>query len=419
MSVDSPIDPSEAALALRLKQMRRLPLFLLLAMALVFIWTQWFAGSASWVGYLKAFAEAAMIGALADWFAVVALFRHPMGLPIPHTAIVPRRKDEIGDALGSFVVSHFLTPEAVTEQMARGSTAAAVCRWSILHADSLADGLIRFLAWTSEVFQQEKYRQFFARNVLARMEQLPTAGAAGRLLGLMARNSHHQALLTELMRVLAAFLEDHRDSLRGQMKTGNRWWLPEFVDEKIYNAIIDRVQQRLLEMVLTPDHPVRQQFDSAYRELASNLSDPDSLAARRFESAKSDFLSDSSVRGYSEELWRELAVMLGEALEQGRGASHAFAADLIRRTALDALENPELIETFDQWLYEGARFAVAELGDEASNLISSTVRSWDARDTARRIELQIGSDLQFIRVNGTLVGGLVGLLLHLLVELVP
>ena len=219
--------------------------------------------------------------------------------------------------------------------------------------------------------------------------------------------------------MLTAFLEDHRDSLRDQMRTGGRWWVPEFVDQKIYDRIVDRVQQRLLEMVLTPDHPVREQFDAAYRSLAEDLSNPESLRARRFESVKSDFLSDPNVRGYSEELWRELAVMMGDALEHNRGASRTFAADLIRRTAMDALDNPDLIETFDQWLRQGARFAVEQLGGEAASLISSTVRRWDAQDTARRIELQIGPDLQFIRVNGTLVGGIVGVLLHTLVTWVP
>ncbi|MFK7955326.1 MAG: DUF445 domain-containing protein [Lysobacterales bacterium] len=410
---------SEEQLAARLKKMRRLPLILLAVMALLFIGCQWFVPPAPWVGYVGAFSEAAMIGALADWFAVVALFRHPLGLPIPHTAIVPQRKNDIGDSLGQFVVSHFLTADAVSEQMARRSMAATLCRWAYAHSDALADGLIRFTAWTSEVFQQKKYREFFARNVLTRIEQLPTASAAGRLLGVMASNSHHQALLTELLRVLTAFLEDHRESLRDQMRSSGRWWVPEFVDQKIYDRIVDRVQQRLLEMVLTPDHPVREQFDAAYRSLAKDLSNADSLRARRFESLKGDFLSDPNVRAYSEELWRELAVMVGEALEHNRGASKTFAADLIRRTAMDALDNPDLIETFDQWLRQGARFAVDQLGDEAAALISSTVRRWDAQDTARRIELQIGPDLQFIRVNGTLVGGIVGVLLHTVVRLIP
>ncbi|MEM6576436.1 MAG: DUF445 domain-containing protein [Pseudomonadota bacterium] len=410
---------SDADLARRLKRMRRLPLLLLAAMAIVFSWTQWLAPSATWVGYVQAFAEAAMIGALADWFAVVALFRHPLGLPIPHTAIVPRRKDEIGESLGRFVVANFLTPDAVGQQMAQRSSAATLCRWSVLHADTLADTLLKLLGWTTEVFQESRYREFFARNVLSRLEQLPTAGAAGRLLGLMASNSHHQALLTELLRVLTAFLEDHRESLRGQMQSESPWWVPEFVDQKIYDKIIDRVQQRLLEMVLTPDHEIRQRFDSAYRELADSLMDPDSLTARRFESVKAEFLRDPNVRGYSEELWRELSIMVGDALKENRGASHSFAADLIRRTAMDALDNPSLIETFDRWLHDGARFVVAQLGEEAAGLISSTVRSWDPVDTAKRIELQIGPDLQFIRINGTLVGGLVGLLLHTIVHALP
>ncbi|MEM9531308.1 MAG: DUF445 domain-containing protein [Pseudomonadota bacterium] len=396
--------------------MRRIPLLLLAAMAALFCWAEWFATPATWVGYVQSFAEAAMIGALADWFAVVALFRHPLGLPIPHTAIVPRRKDDIGESLGRFVVANFLTPDAVAERMAGRSTATTLCRWSLLHSDSLADAVLRFVRWGAAVFQQPEYREFFARNVLARIEKLPTAGTAGRLLGLMTNNSHHQALLSELLRLAAAFLEDHRASLRDHMQSGSPWWVPEFVDQKIYDRIVDQVQQQLLVLVLTPDHPLRQRFDESFCELAEQLTDASSLPARRFELLKRDFLADESVRRYSEELWGELAALIGHALDENRTASHAFVSDLIKRTARDALDNPELMEQFDIWLRSGARFAVAQLGDEAAGLISTTVRSWDADETSRRIEMQIGSDLQFIRINGTIVGGLVGLLLHAIVS---
>ena len=397
--------------------MKQIPLLLLGAMALVFIWAQWLAPVQAWVGYVKSFAEAAMIGALADWFAVVALFRHPLGLPIPHTAIIPQRKNEIGESLGRFVADNFLTPDAVAQQLTGRPAAAALCRWSILHADGLADAVLRMLSWLASAFQEPAYREFFARNVLARIEQLPTAGAAGRLLDLMARNSHHQSLFSELLRTLVGFLEDHKDSVREHMRRGSPWWIPEFVDQRIYDQMIDRVQQQLLALVLDPEHDLRAKFDATFRDMADALMDPESMRAKRFEAVKSELLGDSTVRAYSEELWAELATLVGTALDNNRAASHAFFSDLVRRMAEDALKDPALLETFDEWLRTAARFLVTELGHEASGLITTTVRAWDPQETAQRIETQIGSDLQFIRINGTLVGGLVGLVIHTIVHL--
>ncbi|MDJ0655517.1 MAG: DUF445 domain-containing protein [Xanthomonadales bacterium] len=401
-----------------LRRMKAIPLALLAVMAAVFGWTLTQADQTGWVGYLQAFSEAAMVGALADWFAVTALFRHPLGIPVPHTAIIPRRKDEIGVSLARFVSTHFMTANAVERRLEHTHAAAALCRWCLLHADSLADAVLRLLRWLSAAFEQPEYREFFARNVLKRIEQAPAARTVGRLLGLLGDNRHHQELLTEVLKVAIAYLEDHKGAIRDNMRRGGPWWVPDFVDQKIYDRMISRIQTQLLEMVLDPEHALRQNFDESFQRVASELQDEDSPRAREFERIKHELASNPTVKSYGEDLWAEGAALVHQSLDNNRAAYHAFVVDIVRRTAQDALSDKAMLETFDQWLRSAAQYLVNELGDEAGTLISDTVQRWDARETSERIELEIGADLQFIRINGTLVGGLVGIMIHFVAGLI-
>ena len=392
--------------------MKLIPLLLLALMAAVFIWTLTRDTQTAWLGYLRAFSEAAMVGALADWFAVVALFRHPLGIPIPHTAIIPRRKDQIGEAMARFVRTHFLTTAAIRGRLRDADAARAICRWCTRHSGSLADALARLSLWLATAFEQPAYRDFFARNILSRLRELPAAPAAGRLLELLAVNRHHQALFSEIMRLAISFLEDHKETLRTQMQRGSPWWVPEFVDQRIYDQILERLQTQLLAMVLDSEHPLRGAFDGAFARLAEELQNQHSARARRLEQIKAGLVEHPTVLAYGEELWSQGAAAVRRGLKENHAAFHEFFVDLIERTAEDALADAAMLATFDRWLKTGMEYLVEELGDEAGLLISDTVRRWDAQETAQRIELQIGGDLQYIRINGTLVGGLVGLAIH-------
>ncbi len=287
--------PEEAAQALALRRTKAIPLLLLGLMAAVFVWTLTLDES-TWVGYLRAFAEAAMVGALADWFAVVALFRHPLGIPIPHTAIIPRRKDEIGDAMARFVRTHFLTPETLHRRLQDAAAARAIFGWCSRHSESMAEALARLLTWLITAFEQPVYRRFFARNVLRRLRGLPTAPAAGRLLQALADNRHHQALFSEIMRVGISLLEDHKETIRAQMQRGSPWWVPEFVDQRIYDQMVERIQTQLLAMVLDAEHELRVVFDDKFARLAADLTNPHSARARRFEQIKAALAEHPTVR---------------------------------------------------------------------------------------------------------------------------
>jgi len=400
----------EARLEKRLKRMKAVPLALLAVMAVVFA-VSFRLGGAAWVGYLRAFAEAAMVGALADWFAVVALFRHPLGIPIPHTAIVPRRKDELADSLADFVGRHFLTGDVVQRRLAAAEPARRVSTWAREHRRDIAEALRRTLTWALGAVELPAYREFLRRNVVDRLAEADLAPLAGRFLDLLARNRHHLALFTEGLRLGISFLEDNREPIRQQIARGSPWWLPGFVDDRIYDQMIERVQTQLLAMVLDPDHDLRQRFDTAFEQLATDLQRSPSYR-RSLEELKHELLRNPTLTGYLDEAIERSAGTLAEALASNPEPFDDAVAEIIEGCVDDVLGNADLRAQFDAWLTQAAVYLVEHYGKALTSVISDTVRSWDATDAARRIELQVGSDLQFIRINGTLVGGLCGLLIH-------
>lgn len=247
----------------RLRRMKAVPLILLLSMAVIFVGTLSLGHSASWVGYVAAFSEAAMIGALADWFAVVAIFRHPMGLPIPHTAIIPRRKDALGRSLARFVRHNFLTEAVIQRRMQQTDLAAAIARFSNSHEREIAQTVIRITRWILGAISESEYRGFLRRHLFSRAADMPLAPAVGRFLEILAENRHHQSIFTEGLRLGIVFLEDNREKIRDHINQGSPWWMPGFVDDKIYNQMVERIQTQLLAMVLDPDHELREQFDQS------------------------------------------------------------------------------------------------------------------------------------------------------------
>jgi uncharacterized membrane-anchored protein YjiN (DUF445 family) len=412
LHTDSRFDVTE--LERRLKRMKAVPLALLALMAIVFILT--FRMPADpWVGYLRSFTEAAMVGALADWFAVVALFRHPMGLPIPHTAIIPRRKNDLADSLANFVNRNFLTEQVIDKRLAAADPTAVIAQWMLDHRGDVAQAVRRTLAWALRAVEVPAYREFLRRNVFATVTGIQLAPAMGRFLTVLAQNRHHQALFTEGLRQGISFLEDNRENIREHINQGSPWWLPGFVDDKIYDQMIERIQTQLLAMVLEPEHDLRKRFDESFEQFAADLqSSPE--YDRMMEQIKQDLLDHPTLSGYVDEVIERSAGDLAASLEARSEPFDAAVIEIIERSAEDLLANRSLREQFNVWLRQAAVHLVANYGEQITSVISETVRSWDGADAAYRIELQVGRDLQFIRVNGTLVGGLVGLIIHTLIQ---
>jgi uncharacterized membrane-anchored protein YjiN (DUF445 family) len=400
----------------RLVRMKRVAAGLLVASGVLFAVARAFESRLPWLTWVRAFAEAALVGGIADWFAVTALFRHPLGLRIPHTAIVPARKDRIGVALGTFVQRNFLQREVVAAKLAAMHLGERTARWLAEPANArrLAGHMASGLAGAVAVLRDEDVQQVLDRAVVARLRTLPAAPLLARGFGLVTEGGRHQALLDDALRLAARFVAENEELIRERIKQESPWWVPGLVENRLHERIVSGVENTLAAVAADPDHPLRARYDDAVQRFVESLrSSPEVIA--RAEALKRELLDHPAVGEFSREVWTDLkgritryAERMGEAATEEPEAVERWLSGLGRAMLAD----PALTAKVDQWASELVTYAVEQARDEVAQLIATTVAQWDADATSRKIELQIGRDLQFIRVNGTLVGGLVGLLLH-------
>jgi uncharacterized membrane-anchored protein YjiN (DUF445 family) len=391
--------------------MKRLPLLLLALMAVLFAVT--LERPEAWAGWLHAFAEAGMVGAFADCFAVVALFRHPMGIPIPHTAIIPKRKDEIGENLASFVAEHFLHPDVVRVKLESANLAKNTAQWlkSPRGQERVQDLSIRLVNWMLGALHEDRVRQFIGRLGSRQLAQLNLAPLLGRTVDWLVQDGRHQEILTQSLRFALVMLHDNREVIRGSVQQESPWWMPGFVDDKIVVQMLDRIETLLLEMSLDPDHVMRGKFNRWMLRWADDLQHSPEYQ-RWGEQLKESMLENSGLQDYLYRLWTDLVSGLEDDLNNPDSQFRAQLNNLVAGLADEMDRDEEMQSWVNAWLVEAAVSVVDENRHAIASLISDTVKSWDAAETSGRIEAAIGRDLQFIRINGTLVGGLVGLVIH-------
>ena len=396
---------------LRLRRMKRIPLLLLLLMALLFVYT--LHHPEPWAAWLHAFSEAGMVGALADWFAVVALFRHPLGIPIPHTAIIPNRKNDLGESLSNFVAENFLEPGVVRKKLQTVNLAEFVVVWlkSKKGRSSVEDLVATVLRWALGALHEVRVRRFLSRLSSKQLVNLNLAPLLGNTIEWLVRGQRHQEILTQVLRYTIVVLHDNRDKIRARVQQESPWWVPGFVDDRIMKKMLEQVETRLFEMTLDPDHGMREQFNVWVQKIAHDLQH--SPQHRRWgEDFKQQLLDNDELQDYLYGLWRELARGIEEDIEKPESSIKQQVGDWLQNIAEELEDDPDMQAWVNTWLTEAITMVVARNSAQISSLISDTVQSWDGTDTSRRIELAIGRDLQFIRINGTLVGGLVGLIIH-------
>ena len=396
-----------------MQRMKRLALGLLVFVTVVFLLARWQEDHHGWLGYVRAFSEAAMIGALADWFAVTALFRHPLGIPIPHTAIIPHRKDQIGESLGNFVQENFLTREVLDERLAGAHVGQRLGTWlsEPANAAKAGEGVADALRGSLEVLDDRDVSTALEGLIERKIRTTPVAPLMGRALDVAMDGGHHQRLLDAVLLGLAGFLDDNRATFRARLEQESPWWIPEPVDDKIFDKIYTAVHRFLGDVGGDSRHEVRQAIDQRVLAFADRLrADPELMA--KGEELKSELLAHSDVRAWLQSLW-------GEVKRTTLSATDDPESELRRRIdrSLTALgerlrDEPELQQKVDAWVQRAAGYVVDHYRGEVAEIISSTVQKWDGKATAERLELQVGRDLQFIRINGTIVGGLAGLTIY-------
>jgi len=374
-------------------------------------------GRGGW-GYAQSAAEAAMVGGLADWFAVTALFRHPLGIPVPHTAIIPRRKDQIGAALASFVEQHFLTAEVIDERLAGMQAPRRLGDWlaDSRHADRLAEEFGAALRQASGLLRDDELREAVTAFVDRKLHEGRLAPVLARGIDALCDSGQHQVALTAGLGGVSRFLDDNRLVFRRRLAEESPDWVPNWVDERVFNRGFAAGQAFLADVIERPDHELRVEFDRRLRAYAQDLRTNPS-AAQHAEDLKSRLLDHPDTRDWLGAVWTQLrAAVLSGSSRQGSEFQRTISA-LIVRLGEALRRDAELRAKIDGWIASASGFVLNRYSDDIAGIISATVERWDANATGRRIEIQVGRDLQFIRVNGTVVGALVGLAIHLVAQL--
>lgn len=371
-----------------------------------------------WLGYVRATAEASLVGGIADWFAVTALFRHPMGIPIPHTAIVATRKERIGQVMGTFVQQHFLSREVVGANLRAVRPAERAARWlsEPENARRIAVQVAGGLARTLETIPDSDLKAVIAQIVNDRVRATKVAPALGKTLALVLGGDRRQELLNVAVRAAADAVRDNAELIRQQVKAETPWWVPGVIDDRLYRKILSAIEKLLNDIALNPHHRLRAAFDRSVQAFVERLQTSPEMIAKA-EAMKEEFLADPSVAEMSEKVWqstRTAIVAYGTRTTDGQDGPleqgiAAFGAAL--------LNNESLLAELDDMMVDLASGVVDRYRMEIGDLIARTIAGWDAEKTSERFELAVGRDLQYVRINGTIVGGLVGLLIYTIVQL--
>ncbi len=407
--------PHEATPA-GLVRMRLVATGLLVAMAVLFLATRTLDDGDAGVGYLRAFAEAAMVGGLADWFAVTALFRHPLGLPIPHTAIVPRNKDRIGDQLALFLRDNFLIPGVVARRMVRLDVAGAIARWLTDPPEGAGgrfrQGASKLVAQILEGLDPARLGGMVKAGIAARLRETAVSPILGQLLTAAIAEGRHTPLMEGVIGWAGKALADNDHLVRAMVheRAGSilRW---TGLDETIANKLIDGLDKLLLDMAGKPDHPLRLKAEEGLAKLAHDLQH-DAATRARVEAMKDEIVANPAMQRWMGGLWEQARAALLAVARDPERAMAGRIGDLLRQIGMTLQGDARLARTINRFVRRAVVGTAAAYGDGIVRLVSETVRGWDAGTITRRLENAVGKDLQFIRINGTLVGGMVGLVIH-------
>jgi uncharacterized membrane-anchored protein YjiN (DUF445 family) len=405
----------EATRQKALDTMKRRATLLLIAATIVFIVARILESRFAWLAIVRATAEASMVGGLADWFAVTALFRHPLGIPIPHTAIVPARKDRVGRTLGAFVQRNFLTRDVIEHRLRAAQVGKRLAEWLAdpVNARTIARSAASAMSSGAQMLRDEDVQEVLDRSLAKRVRSMHLAPLLGKVLAVMTEDNRHQEVLDEVIELASHTVNENSDLIRERIEKETPWWIPSAVDDKIFKRVLGAIQRLLTELSADPYHPLRGRFDNSLHEFVDKLNTSPEFAAK-VDAWKEEFLDNEAARKFSASIWQEGKEALARYVANPESKAPGVIEESLTKFGQKALDDPDLLAKMDEFAVDVAVFLVARYQDEVADLIASTVSSWDPELTSRRVELAIGRDLQFIRINGTLVGGLAGLLIYLI-----
>lgn len=388
--------------------------------SVVYLFCRWqeTRGAGEWVGYVRAASEAGMVGALADWFAVTALFRHPLGLPIPHTAIIRKKKDQLGTSLSSFVGENFLAPDVVSEKVRAAQIPVRVGTWMAepAHAARVAAETATILRGFVSVLRDEDVQQIIDHTIVRRLAEPAWGPPIGKVLAELIKENRQLPLLDLLAERAHQWALASQPTIDRVIDRDSPSWSPKFVDamlgEKIYRELVEFTWK----VRSNPEHEVRQAANRFLVDFADDLQhDPATMA--KAEKVKAEIMGREEVTSAAEAAWKVAKRMILESVDDPESALRAKTRDTVMRLGERLRDEPDLAAKVEGWLDSGARYVSANYTAEITGIITDTVARWDADEASRKIELQVGRDLQFIRINGTVVGALAGLGIYALSQL--
>src|ERR1700712_4527269 len=399
-----------------LRRMKVVALSFLVGATVVFLACRWanaHGAAASWVGYVGAAAEAGMVGALADWFAVTALFKHPLGIPIPHTAIIKRKKAQLGEGLGTFVRENFLSAEVVETKLRDAEVPSRLGKWLAepAHAQRVAAEAATVLRVGVELLRDDDVQQVIDRMIVRRIAEPQWGPPVGRVLQTLLAENRQEALIQLLADRAFQWALNADVVIQRVVERDSPTWSPRFVD----HLVGDRIHRELMEFTdkvrRNPDHELRRSANRFLFEFADDLqNDPDTIA--RADAVKDQLMARDEVNKAAATAWTTLKRLVLEGVDDPSSALRTRIADAVVRLGESLRDDAELRDKVDNWIVRGAEHLVAQYGVEITAIITDTIERWDADEASRRIELHVGRDLQFIRINGTVVGSLAGLIIY-------
>ncbi|MEC8772372.1 MAG: DUF445 domain-containing protein [Pseudomonadota bacterium] len=399
--------------------MRRTASGLIVLMAALVLWSGRYLDVHPAWGYLHAFAEAAMVGGLADWFAVTALFRRPLGLPIPHTAIIPENKDRIADTMAGFLRDNFLTPAVVGRRMGSMNLAQAVGGYL---ADPRATQDSRIRAGAGELavevlesLDPERLGTQVRTGLKTQLAKLEVAPLLGGMLEAMIADGRHRPLIDKIIRWAGLVLEDNETLVRDMVhKRANAVLRFTGLDERLANSVLDGLYKLLAEVLVDPDHPLRSKIEEGLQDLAHGLREHPEMR-ERIERMKQELLENPAIGDWWQGVWERLRANLIESIRSSNGSTgHDYIGETLGELGAALRDDERLQRQVNRFARRTAVGVATRYGDQIVRLVSETVKRWDAQTITDRVESAGGRDLQFIRINGTRVGGLVGMTIHTL-----
>ncbi len=389
---------------------------LMLAVYVLMIWLsrhhQW-----SWIGYISSFSEAAMVGALADWFAVTALFHHPLGIPIPHTNLIERSKKSIGDNLGAFVVGNFLTAGNIRPYIDKLKVSAYAAQWLEKEKNKklLVTEIARLLDDIIQKMDDDTITKFMSRKAADLLADIKLNVMVGNALRYFLDKGEHEKLITLMAGKIKVYISEHEEIVREKVKSESYFFIPKFVDNKLAAKITSGLVNYFEEIELDTNHRLRDEISTQLYAFVDAMR-TEGKWEKEFVGLAANLLSADKLQEYAAAAWNSIKATLQKELNGDDGVVKQYFSKTIEELAYNLKHDEAMQQKIDGWIRQTAYQYILKNTEQVGTLISNTVGAWEGRELSRKLELEVGKDLQFIRINGTIVGGMVGLLIYALTE---